>query len=62
MSGAGEQLIRIELGFRSHEDPEAVADRIRESVANIVGRGALEDFRVRTVPLGEKPKGPRPAD
>ena len=57
MSGSGEQLIRIELGFRSREDPEAVADRIRESIANIVGRSALEDFRVRTVPLGEKPKG-----
>jgi hypothetical protein len=57
MAGNDEQLIRIELGFRSREDPGALADRIRESVANIVGRDALEDFRVRTVPLGEKPKG-----
>ena len=62
MAGPSEQLIRIELGFRSREEPEAVADRIRESVANIVGRAALEDFRVRTTPLGEKPKGPRPVD
>ncbi|MEP7059549.1 MAG: hypothetical protein ABI828_02350 [Actinomycetota bacterium] len=62
MAGQGEQLIRVELGFRSREDPEAVADRIRESVANIVGRDALEDFRVRTLPLGEQPKGLRQVD
>jgi len=62
MAGQGEQLIRIELGFRSQEDPEAVADRIKESVANIVGRESLEDFRVRTLPLGEKPKGLHPVD
>ena len=62
MTEPHEQLIRIELGFRSLEDPEAIADRIRESVTNIVGRGALEDFRVRTVPLGEKPKGLRPVE
>jgi hypothetical protein len=62
MAGPREQLIRIELGFRSEDDPEAIADRIRESIANIVGRTALEDFRVRTVPLGEKPKGLRPVD
>ena len=62
MAGRGEQLIRIELGFRSEEDPEAVADRIKESVANIVGRESLEDFRVRILPLGQKPEGLRPVD
>jgi hypothetical protein len=62
MAGPNEQLIRVELGFRSSEDPEEVADRIRESVANIVGRAALEDFRVRAIPLGEPPKGLRPVD
>ncbi|MEA2581441.1 MAG: hypothetical protein QOE83_2333 [Actinomycetota bacterium] len=62
MAGPNEQLIRIELGFRTEEDPGAIADRIRESVVNIVGRETLEDFRVRTVPLGEKPKGLRSVD
>jgi len=49
-------LVRVELSFRTTEDEsaEALGDRIRESVASIVGREALEDFRVRTLPLVER--------
>jgi hypothetical protein len=56
-------LVRIELSFRttSDEDPDAYGDRIEEAVRMIVGRESLEDFRVRTLPLGERPK-PRPVD
>jgi hypothetical protein len=50
-------LVRVELTFRSNEDPQAIADRIRESVGTIVGREALEEFRLRTMPL-EAPKTP----
>jgi len=57
------QLIRIELAFVSEEDEEQVGERIRESVAMIVGREALEEFRVRTLPLDTKKKDhPRPVD
>ena len=34
-------------------------ERIREATSLIVGRQALEDFRVRVLPLAP-PKGPRP--
>jgi hypothetical protein len=56
-------LIRVELAFRSTEDqsPEELGDRIREAVNMIVGRPALEEFRVRTLPLKQR-KGPRPVD
>jgi hypothetical protein len=61
-AGSEPVLIRIELGFRSEgdEDAEAIADRIRESTAMIVGRGAIEEFRLRVVPLTEPKPGPRP--
>jgi hypothetical protein len=52
------RLISIELRFVTAEDPEQLADRVRESVATIVGKEALEEFRVRTLPL-ERPKGER---
>lgn len=51
-------LARVELTFRTDEDPQALADRVRESVAQIVGRESLEEFRLRVLPLTEKPKGP----
>jgi hypothetical protein len=56
-------LVRIELAFQttSDEDAGAFGERIKESVRMIVGREKLEDFRVRTMPLGEPP-GPRPVD
>jgi hypothetical protein len=57
------QLVRVELAFVSEEDPEQTGERIRESVAMIVGRDALEEFRVRTLPLDTKKKGHlRPVD
>ena len=50
------ELVRVELTFVSDEDARALGDRIRESVALIVGRDRLEEFRVRTLPLGPKKK------
>lgn len=52
---AGETLVTVELRFVTGEDPAQLADRVRESVAAIVGKDALEEFRVKTIPLG----GPR---
>lgn len=51
---AGETLVTVELRFITGEDPEQLADRVRESVAAIVGKDALEEFRVKTMPLGPK--------
>ena len=48
---AGEQLVSIDIRFTSSEDAEQVAERIRESIRLIVGRGALDHFRWRTEPL-----------
>jgi hypothetical protein len=45
------QLISIELRFKTTDEPGPLADRIRESVALIVGREALEEFRWRGMPL-----------
>jgi acetylornithine deacetylase/succinyl-diaminopimelate desuccinylase-like protein len=53
---AGETLVTVELRFVTGEDPEQLADRVRESIAAIVGKDALEEFRVKTMPLGG-PKG-----
>jgi hypothetical protein len=49
-------LVTVELRFKTSEDPQQLGDRIRESVAQIVGQPALEEFRVRVLPLGEKPR------
>ena len=55
---AGEPVLaRVELTFRTEDDPHALADRVREAVALIVGRESLEEFRVRVLPLTRKPKG-----
>jgi hypothetical protein len=51
-------LVTIELRFKTDEEPGQLADRVRESVAMIVGRDNLEDFRVRELPLSP-PKKPR---
>ena len=48
-------LITIDLRFRSSEDPEQMAERVREAVRMIAGRDALEHFRWRTE-LIEPPK------
>lgn len=55
---ADRALVHVELRFTTEEEPEQLAERIRESVRMIVGREALEEFRVRTLPLVEK-KRPR---
>jgi hypothetical protein len=47
------------MRFRTQEDVEALADRIRESVRLIVGAEALEDFRVRDMPLTPPKRGLR---
>lgn len=51
------RLVRIELAFTSEDDPQGLGDRIREATAMIVGREALEEFRVRAMPLDVKKKG-----
>lgn len=51
-------LVTIELRFRTEDDPQQLGDRVREAVAMIVGRQALEDYRVRVLPL-TPPKKPR---
>jgi hypothetical protein len=51
-------LVSVELRFRTEDDPQQIADRVRESVAMVVGRDRLEDFRVRVLPLSP-PTGPR---
>jgi hypothetical protein len=51
-----ETLVTVELRFVTTEDPAQLGDRVRESVAAIVGKDALEEFRVKTIPLGG-PKG-----
>ena len=51
-------LVTVELRFTTDEDPQQLAERVRESVGLIVGRDHLEDFRVRELPL-TPPKKPR---
>ena len=50
-------LVTIELRFQTSDDPAQLTERVREAVRMVVGREALEDFRVRTIPMGgpEKP-------
>ena len=51
-------LVTVELRFVTADDPQQLADRIRESVASIVGRDALDEFRAKAMPLeGPKQKG-----
>jgi len=51
-------LVSIELRFTTEEDPGQLGDRVREVVSMVVGREALEDFRLRVLPL-TPPKKPR---
>lgn len=53
---ARRRLVTVELRFVTGDDPEQLTERVRESVATIVGKDALEEFRVRTMPLND-PKG-----
>ena len=58
-----ETLVTVEIRFVTDEEPEQLADRMRELVAIIVGKEALEEFRVKTVPLGgPDEKGLRPVE
>ncbi len=51
-------LVTVELRFKTTDDPQQLGERIRESVRLIVGGEALEEFRVRVLPLVEKkPRG-----
>jgi hypothetical protein len=50
------QLVRIELSFVTEDDAEQLGDRVREATASIVGRQALEEFRVKSMPLDTKRK------
>jgi hypothetical protein len=60
---AGRTLVTVELRFTTDEDPEQLADRMREAVGTIVGKPSLEEFRVKTVPLdGPTERGLRPAE
>ncbi|MFI5054109.1 MAG: hypothetical protein ACHQDE_07085 [Acidimicrobiia bacterium] len=54
-------LVSVELRFKTDADARALGDRIEEAVRLIVGREALEEFRVRTLPLARR-KGPRPVE
>jgi len=51
-------LVTIEIRFTAEDDPQQLADRVRESIAMIVGRDRLEDYHVRVLPLSP-PKKPR---
>ena len=50
------ELVRVELSFVTEQDAQQLGDRIKESVTMIVGRKALEEFRIRTLPLDQKKK------
>jgi len=54
-------LVSVELRFKTENDARALGDRIEEAVRQIVGRDALEEFRVRTLPLSRR-KGPKPVE
>lgn len=51
-------LVSIELRFTTDEDADQLGDRVREAVSMVVGREALEDFRLRVLPL-TPPRKPR---
>ena len=55
---ADKQLVTIEVRFVTEDDPDQLGDRVRESVAMIVGKDAVEEYRVRAMPLAP-PKRPR---
>jgi hypothetical protein len=56
---AEKQLVTIEVRFVTEDDPHQLGDRVREAVAMIVGKDAVEEYRVRSMPLAP-PKRPRP--
>jgi hypothetical protein len=50
-------LVTIEMRIRTTDEPKQLGERVRESAAMIVGRDALEEFRVRVLPLVERKRG-----
>lgn len=58
---AEQVLVSVEMRFKTEADARALGDRIEEAVRQIVGREALEEFRVRTLPMSRR-KGPRPVE
>lgn len=50
-------LVTVEFRFATAEDPGAIGERVREAARMIVAPAALEDFRVRSMPLSKPPKG-----
>ena len=44
-------LVTVEVRFVTDDDPEQLADRMREAVATIDRKQALEEFRVKRLPL-----------
>lgn len=58
-----ETLVTVEFRFVTGEEPQQIADRLRESAAAIVGKDALEEFRVKTIPVeGPDEGGLRPVE
>jgi hypothetical protein len=55
---ADKVLVTIEMRFTTEDEPEQLGERVREAAALIVGKDALEDFRLRVLPLAP-PKPPR---
>jgi hypothetical protein len=56
-------LVTVELRFVTDEDPGQLADRMREAVSTIIGKDALEEFRVKSLPLeGPNERGLRPVE
>lgn len=53
-----QMLVTVEFRFVTTEDTRAIGDRVREAVRMIVGRDAVEDFKVHALPL--TPKKPPP--
>ena len=48
---ADKVLVTIEMRFTTEDEPEQLGERVREAAALIVGKDALEDFRLRVLPL-----------
>jgi hypothetical protein len=55
---ADKVLVTIEMRFTTEDEPEQLGERVREAASLIVGKDALEDFRLRVLPLAP-PKPPR---
>jgi hypothetical protein len=56
-------LVTVELRFVTDEDPRQLGERIREAVATITGKDALEEFRMKPLPLeGPRQEGLRPVE